>query len=507
MSNDVTSKVILGLDPSEFRRGIQKVDAQLKQTSKLLSNLGAAVGAAFAVSQIQAFASETVALGSQLQTVGRGFARFGNEMQLEQLRQATRGLVTDLELMKVTVQAGNFGIPIEQMGNLLEFATRRAAETGQEVDYLVNSIITGIGRKSPLILDNLGISVTRLKEKFGGAALEAQSIADVSRAVGDIAAEELGKMGVAADTASDKMKRLGTTWQNFKASFGEATAPVANFVLEGITNTLNGLMNMGESLNKFGVATGTAKPSDLIKKQGATAAPQATTVTEVQRTIVTLESLRAKIKELEAEYATTEVGTKRFAQLRAEIEKVNYELGRASGETWNGAKQQLIELEAKGLTPVNNALAYQDRIIKSSLIPAYDEMALMVKGARAQLEETAQTMEKAAMVGAQFGHILTAAFVSSMETGEDFFDALRRSLINYTKQIAVALAVTTALAAVFSVVTGKSFTTAFKGVAKGTGLGFLFGDDGLFSMSATVKGSDLKLGTNRSDINLSRSGG
>jgi hypothetical protein len=116
-------------------------------------------------------------------------------MQLETLRKATRGLVSDLELMKVTVQAGNFGIPIEQMGKLLEFATKRAAETGQSVDYLVNSIVTGIGRKSPLILDNLGISAVRLKEKFGGVAIEAQSIADVAQAVGDIAAEEMGKMG------------------------------------------------------------------------------------------------------------------------------------------------------------------------------------------------------------------------------------------------------------------------------------------------------------------------
>jgi hypothetical protein len=157
MANDVTSKVLLGLDAKEFRRGIQQVDAKLKETSKLFGNLGQAIGAAFIVGQVQAFAAETIKLGSELQTVGRGFARFGNEMQLETLRKATRGLVSDLELMKVTVQAGNFGIPIEQMGKLLEFATKRAAETGQSVDYLVQSIVTGIGRKSPLILDNLGI--------------------------------------------------------------------------------------------------------------------------------------------------------------------------------------------------------------------------------------------------------------------------------------------------------------------------------------------------------------
>jgi hypothetical protein len=506
MANDVTSKVLLGLDAKEFRRGIQQVDAKLKETSKLFNNLGQAIGAAFIVGQVQAFAAETIKLGSELQTVGRGFARFGNEMQLETLRKATRGLVSDLELMKVTVQAGNFGIPIEQMGKLLEFATKRAAETGQSVDYLVQSIVKGIGRKSPLILDNLGISAVRLKEKFGGVAIEAQSIADVAQAVGDIAAEEMGKMGASVDTAADKMLRLTTTWENFKAKFGEAIAPAASGLLEGITNMLKAGETMGPALNRLGVATGTAKPSDLVKPK-ATAAPAIAPVVEMQRAITTLETLRQKLKDLEAEYNTTEVGTRRFMELRKAIEEANYQLGRASGEIWPGSTEKLIELDAKGLHPVTNSLVYMDQVMRSSVIPAYDEMGQMIKGAMDQLEDAQKVMDKAAILGAEFGHVLTSAFNASMETGVDFFDALRRAAIEYAKQIAVALAVTTALAAVFSIATGKSFATAFKGVAKGTGLGAFFGEGGLFDMSATVKGADLKLGTDRSTFNLSRSGG
>jgi hypothetical protein len=143
MANDVTSKVLLGLDAKEFRRGIQQVDAKLKKPASFLITLAKLLVPRLSWALVKAFAAETIKLGSELQTVGRGFARFGNEMQLETLRKATRGLVSDLELMKVTVQAGNFGIPIEQMGKLLEFATKRAAETGQSVDYLVQSIVNG----------------------------------------------------------------------------------------------------------------------------------------------------------------------------------------------------------------------------------------------------------------------------------------------------------------------------------------------------------------------------
>jgi type IV pilus biogenesis protein CpaD/CtpE len=61
------------------------------------------------------------------------------------------------------------------------------------------------------------------------------------------------------------MLRLTTTWENFKAKFGEAIAPAASGLLEGITNMLKAGETMGPALNRLGVATGTAKPSDLVK--------------------------------------------------------------------------------------------------------------------------------------------------------------------------------------------------------------------------------------------------
>ena len=502
MANDVTSKVILGLDPSEFRRGIQQVDAKLKETSKLFQNLGQTIGLAFAGAQIQQFASEAVQLGSQMQTVSKGFARFGSEMNLIELRKATRGLVSDLDLMKVTVQAGNFGIPIEQMGKLLEFASRRAAETGQSVDYLVESIVTGIGRKSPLILDNLGISTTRLKEKFGGAALEAQNIADVAKAVGDIASEELGKMGEATDTAADKIKRLSTSWQNFKTSVGEVIAPAVGGVLDFFTDAMN------QAFINYQLLKGelhTTKPSERIKPQGMTGGSQV--AAQTQAAVVSLESMRQKLKDLQTEYETTQIGTRRFYELRDAIEKVNHQLGRATGEIWSGAKQSLIDLDAKGLAPLTHSYQYHDNVLRSTVIPTYDEMGRMVAGAKDQLAALDAQMQAASMVGAEFGAILSKAFEASIINGEDFFATLKKALIDYVKQMAVALAATTALAAVFSAVTGGGFGAAFGAISQGTGLGNLFGQGGILNLNARVSGSDLLLGTARSGTNYGRIGG
>ena len=54
------------------------------------------------------------------------------------------------------------GIDIQKLPDLLKFASIRAMETGQSVDYMVSSIVTGLGRKSPLILDNLGLKLKDL---------------------------------------------------------------------------------------------------------------------------------------------------------------------------------------------------------------------------------------------------------------------------------------------------------------------------------------------------------
>ena len=160
------------MDVNEFRRGITQVDSSIKGISRQFQNLGGLIGATFVVGKIADFTKEAIKLGSKMEGVAQGFQRFGSEAELQGLRKATRGLVTDLELMKRTVMAGNLGIPIQEMGTLLEFATRRARETGESVDYLVNSIVIGIGRKSPRILDNLGISASRLSKEFNGAAVE-----------------------------------------------------------------------------------------------------------------------------------------------------------------------------------------------------------------------------------------------------------------------------------------------------------------------------------------------
>ena len=229
----------IGADLAEFRSAMQNVDRTLGGLSSKFNAVGGMIAGAFAVNGIQQFVSETSRLAGQADGVRVAFQRMAPAGMLEDLRKSTRGTVSDLELMQNAVKAGNFGIPLKEMGTLLEFASRRAQETGESVDYLVSSIVTGIGRKSPMILDNLGISTSRLKAEFKGAAVEAQSIADVTAAVSKIAKQEMSKAGTATITAADAAAQVTAQMTNLQVAIGDR---------------LN--QSMGPFLNSLGSAVG-----------------------------------------------------------------------------------------------------------------------------------------------------------------------------------------------------------------------------------------------------------
>lgn len=490
MANDVTSKVILGLDPSEFRRNIQKVDASLKETSKLLGNLGQAVGAAFIGSQIQAFLVDAVRLGDQLTKVSQGFARFGGEANLEQLRQSTRGLVSDLELMKTATKAGTFGIGIGEMGQLLNFATRRAQETGQEVDYLVDSIVTGIGRKSPLILDNLGISATALREKLNGVSVEAASIGEVSRAVGQIASEQLRLMGESADTAADKLQRVNTIWANFKAETGQWVSRTGLAIAE-----IFGQLVTGQSL------IGSLTPSTSVGASEPNRPSGPASLNFGNFSEQTLANMRAQLAAFNAELENVPIGSARFAELRTQIDAVSNRikaLTEPAKKVFSPPTLEKITLAKREMGDFGTVSLRAGEVLRSSTIPSMQDTGQAANAIVTSLERYNAEMALLNQVGAEFGYIFTSSFNAAMVNGTSFFEEMKNALKAYIQQMMVAVGVTAALALIMSaLVPNMSFGKAFKGLAGSTGLGSIFGEGGIIELIGTIKGFDIDLSQKR----------
>lgn len=240
-----------GVITKEFQRitaEVKTASAAMSTSNKgiadMLGGLGkvaGALGIAFGTQQVVQFAMEIFDLTKKVEGVSLAFARIGSGAEgLQKLRTATGNLVDDLKLMQLAVDANNFKIPMDTLAKGLEFAQRRAQDTGKEVDYLVDSFVTGLGRKSTMVLDNLGLSIIEIQE-------EVKKVGDFNIAVGNIIEREMARSGGAVDDLSAKTGRLATIWQNFKISLAKN---ISGLFSDIDTQNIDNLINKGLEANK-----------------------------------------------------------------------------------------------------------------------------------------------------------------------------------------------------------------------------------------------------------------
>lgn len=247
----------------EFERNVAAAERRVDQMAKRVNSSGSRMKDVFkgvfganivedfarrGIRAVTDFAVKAVDLADTAKGVVPAFERLGDPSLLRSLVDATGGAVSNLELMQRAVTASNLGIPIAEMSNLLEFAAIRARETGESVDFLVNSIVTGIGRKSTLVLDNLGLSATRVRDALNGASLEASSVADVAAAVGRIAVEEMDKAGVSIKDVASETERLTAKFDDLALTVGEKFAPAVDKAKGEVTDFISDIEVLVDSL-------------------------------------------------------------------------------------------------------------------------------------------------------------------------------------------------------------------------------------------------------------------
>jgi len=180
--------------------------------------------AAGAVAQLGTEIADCVKEGMELARQGEGirmaFERLDRPDILDKVREATHGTVTDLELMKQAVKFNDFKLDLNEMGTLLAFAQQKAKDTGQSVDYMVDSIVTGLGRQSLMILDNLGLSASEVKAKM-------KETGDMTKAVGAIIREQMSKAGAYVETAADRATRADVELKNAMEELGRTFQPLS----------------------------------------------------------------------------------------------------------------------------------------------------------------------------------------------------------------------------------------------------------------------------------------
>lgn len=205
------------------------------------------------------------------------------DKMVKKLAEVTKGTVSNKDIMLAAnrVVALNVTKDTDKMAKLFEIARLKAKAMGITTSQAVNDIATGIGRQSPLILDNLGI-ITKgwdKEAKAAGVAMDQQFILNKILADG---AKELQKTGARTLTGAERMQQFDAAIENLKISFGafvkDGIGPAIEFVTKLINKISDLMVTIAElkkadddtvkSLNKFGIETA-KQASNVIKLSSA----------------------------------------------------------------------------------------------------------------------------------------------------------------------------------------------------------------------------------------------
>ena len=191
-----------------------------------------AVNAAGAIMDLAKASAGFDALKSSFYDLASAAGASGDEM-LNSLRAASQGMIADQDLILAANRAMMLGVAqnSQQMTQLLQVATVRGKAMGMSATDAFNDLVTGLGRMSPLILDNLGI-VTGGEKVFDDYAKSlgrtAASLSDAERKqalLNKVISESQGM--IAKGTQANPFAQLDASMANLKIQAGSLAAPLA----------------------------------------------------------------------------------------------------------------------------------------------------------------------------------------------------------------------------------------------------------------------------------------
>lgn len=220
---------------------MRAVNAQLSQSmQQTAQSTGIAekavnlLAAAFTVRGVTAALRMTVSLAetaAQAERVEKSFDTLAGSVgqsagtMLAKLQNASRGTISNTDLMLNANRAMLLGVSNDanQMAQLLEAARARGQAMGESAQQAFSDIVTGIGRLSPRILDNLGIVID-----------EQQAYRDYAAQLG-VTAERLSDYGKkqallneVLKSSKDLLDGQSKSAEDNKSAFERATAAAEN---------------------------------------------------------------------------------------------------------------------------------------------------------------------------------------------------------------------------------------------------------------------------------------
>jgi hypothetical protein len=235
----------------QVKSDLKGLDSAAQMVSGGLAGFAAGAGIGAAVGLVQQLGSAVVDLARQsanVQVLRSSFdglaaaAGQSSAQMLEAMRTASQGMVADQELVLSANRAMMLGVAdnANEMAQLLEVATVRGRAMGLSTADAFSDLVTGIGRMSPLILDNLGI-VTGGEAVFDSYAESlgrtAASLSDAERKQA-LLNKVISETDLSGAQAANQFERMDAALQNAKMALGELFSPAITAMAQDLADAV-----------------------------------------------------------------------------------------------------------------------------------------------------------------------------------------------------------------------------------------------------------------------------
>lgn len=176
---------------------------------------------------------------------------------VEETKASTAGMIQESDIVRQAALFKSFGLDMAQFGDAMELASKAAIVMGRSTEQMTESLVVGLARESPQILDNLGVMV-RLSEARERAAemtgKHADALTDAERKAGMMAVTldklRVSTAGVEFDDAqatsfAQASAAMSETWEELGkalAPVGEMLAPLAQ-MLRSLADLLGAVLS------------------------------------------------------------------------------------------------------------------------------------------------------------------------------------------------------------------------------------------------------------------------
>jgi hypothetical protein len=240
----------------QVKKGLSGLDGAAGLATKGMAGLAGAFTAGAVISfaqniggavvQMAQLAGQSQLVAGSMQGLAASFGQSADGM-LDALKRASNGTIAEYDLMLGANKAMMLGVAqnADQLEGIMRVALSRGAAMGLSTTQAFDNLVTGLGRGSALILDNLGITMDSLRvaeESYAasvGKTTEALTDQEKKQAMVNAVLKEAESVDLSnVDGMAQSFAQAQAAWTDLKAGlgdlFGPAIAEAAKVLAAGV---------------------------------------------------------------------------------------------------------------------------------------------------------------------------------------------------------------------------------------------------------------------------------